>query len=928
MRLRRRSTLRRLLPLLGLWLAVGCGNTGSCAGGPVEPIPGGFQGTKEKNAAAVRISPAGFDYLNAHWSQLIANLMPTAKVSPFNPAWIDIPIAMPCTSVKQSDLNVVGLGDELFICDNGNGGPKTDGYMDAKCDGKDTPCPVVITLRNLKFTPESPDKISVVATISIDALRDLTTGTTSSIYIDSLTWAGACVVPIIGWRMGCYVNFYSSRGDRPDDTVTVKMQFGSDELWDGQLTFDLAPPDPEAPDELVGGLGDVESKDFEIGKQNCEAPSCIDGEDESMCGWLCEVANWGLVKSIIFDWVLKPQIQKMIGSTLDTQLCRPCNPTDPLVPLCPAGSTCQCSTGGTCDPATKVCMGDPNHGGRCVPRLLGFEGRIKAGEVLAPFGGDPATKVDLLAAAGGSAPKVDSAFEAPMLGGVGAANKSACVPTLDPPADQVLPAPTLQSEGPADYHVGLAVSQNFLTRMIYEGHQSGALCLNLESATIPAMSTGLLKIALPSLGVISGNETQDAPMMVVLRPLGVPKLHIGEGTYNPSTKKPIKPLLTVELTDLRIDIYALVEDRFVRLFTIAADVKVPLSIIAEGCPMTVLPALGDLGQMIVIRKDVPSNAELLAEDPSALTELIPVILGMAEPVLANSLKPIAFPDMNGFRVKVNQLKGVTRIGTSDDFYYLGVYGQLGLAGQCASWGPEAHARLSSALIPPREEMVLRAGHKLPWPKAILDVWADDLPGQSRPMEYAWRVDGGLWSTWQPGPKLEVEHPALVGQTRHRIEVRARIAGDGTLVGPPSAGVTFAVDWEPPKVSLAPNAIAGLIDVEAADAVSPKETLEFAYRVGDGTLSAFGPARPIDLLAIQAAGSIEVQVKDEAGLVGSATWKAPKTAGVTLPANGGAGEPLGGATSGCTSAGAGLPALWALGFALLPLAMRRCRQKNA
>jgi hypothetical protein len=120
--------------------------------------------------------------------------------------------------------------------------------------------------------------------------------------------------------------------------------------------------------------------------------------------------------------------------------------------------------------------------------------------------------------------------------------------------------------------------------------------------------------------VVAGSDTKDAPMLVVLRPLGVPVLHIGEGTFNPSTQKPIEPLLTVELADLRIDLYALVEDRFVRLFTVAADVKVPLSLIVEGCPMTVQPALGDLGEMIVIRKDVPNNAELLAEDPSALTE--------------------------------------------------------------------------------------------------------------------------------------------------------------------------------------------------------------------------------------------------------------------------------------------------------------------
>jgi hypothetical protein len=121
-------------------------------------------------------------------------------------------------------------------------------------------------------------------------------------------------------------------------------------------------------------------------------------------------------------------------------------------------------------------LGDAQHGGRCVPRLLGFEGRIKAGEVLAAYGGDPATKVDLLAAAGGGPPQVDSAFEAPMLAGVKAANQSACVPALPAPADRTLPPPTLQSEAPADYHVGLAISQDFLSRLGVRGAPVPARC--------------------------------------------------------------------------------------------------------------------------------------------------------------------------------------------------------------------------------------------------------------------------------------------------------------------------------------------------------------------------------------------------------------------------------------------------------------------
>jgi hypothetical protein len=303
-----------------------------------------------------------------------------------------------------------------------------------------------------------------------------------------------------------------------------------------------------------------------------------------------------------------------------------------------------------------------------------------------------------------------------------------------------------------------------------------------------------------------------------------------------------------------------------------------------------------------------------------------MILGMAEPVLATAIKPVPVADMNGFRIHVDQLKGVTRVGTSDDFYYLGLYATLGLAGQCENWGPHARARLAQAIIPPAEQMVLRKDQPLPWPKAILEVGADDLPGKSRPMEYAWRVDGGLWSTWFDGPQLTVEHPVLMVPGHHRLEVRARIAGESQLVGLPSEPVPMIVDWEAPRVRLRPDAEAGLLQVEASDAVSAPEALRYAYRVGDGALSDFGAARPIDLAAVRSAGAVEVQVMDEAGLVGKAVWKAPLASAIaptSKPASvGAAGGDILPQHVGCSAGGAGL-ALLALGF--LPIALGRRRR---
>jgi hypothetical protein len=146
-----------------------------------------------------------------------------------------------------------------------------------------------------------------------------------------------------------------------------------------------------------------------------------------------------------------------------------------------------------------------------------------------------------------------------------------------------------------------------------------------------------------------------------------------------------------------------------------------------------------------------------------------------------------------------------------------------------------------------------------------------------------------------------------------------------MVGPASEPVTLVSDWDPPKVALKADREAGLMRVVATDRVSPPETLRYAYRVGDGVLSAFSKQRPIDLASVEASGTLEVRVMDEAGLVGSALWRAEQSSAVQPRAvTSGAGQAAS-SSGGCSSAGAGLGLL---ALALLPRVLRRRRQKDA
>src|SRR5690606_36639186 len=119
------------------------------------------------------------------------------------------------------------------------------------------------------------------------------------------------------------------------------------------------------------------------------------------------------------------------------------------------------------------------------------------------------------------------------------------------------------------YQLGLGISSQFLNGAAWGEHQSGALCLQISSeASGGFVTTGLLKTFLPSLGTLTERDGRDAPMLIVLRPAQPPRIRVGEGTYDPETNRPLDPLLRLELTNLSIDFYGLIDDRQMPLFTL------------------------------------------------------------------------------------------------------------------------------------------------------------------------------------------------------------------------------------------------------------------------------------------------------------------------------------------------------------------------
>jgi hypothetical protein len=336
-------------------------------------------------------------------------------------------------------------------------------------------------------------------------------------------------------------------------------------------------------------------------------------------------------------------------------------------------------------------------------------------------------------------------------------------------------------------------------------------------------------------------------------------------------------------------------------------------LIFEGCDK-VTPALADLKMLIANIRT--SNSEMLAEDPQVLADLVPAVIGLAEPALAGALKGFALPSLGNFKLKVNEVKGLGNIAGSENYNHLGLYAQLLPAnGMCAVTAPKMVASLRQSVMPNHADMRLDGKHTPPIPAAVLEVHALNKAGTP---EFAFQVDEGLWTDFSTveADTLTVAHPRFLLQGVHTIKVRSRVSEDPQGISAP-VSVGFVVDYDAPELTLTTDTAHDQVLVSAHDVVTRDEALLFSYRVGQGDFSAFGPRRDIKLSAVDAQGGVTVRVQDELGNVGEAVYRAAEVAlRPNAPTN--VLSPEAGVASGCAS----VPGVELLGLALVLAARRR------
>ncbi|MBS2025611.1 MAG: hypothetical protein JST92_24700, partial [Deltaproteobacteria bacterium] len=527
----------------------------------------------------------------------------------------------------------------------------------------------------------------------------------------------------------------------------------------------------------------------------------------------------------------------------------------------------------------------------CEPVALAIAGQLDVTSLTDVVGFPSDTKLNLFAGLGGkTAPAAIDAKGLQLAGMAGtqpgnASGVSVCVPPITfPPDTAAIPAlnfDDLANQPPAagsstqvalDYQVGFALASQMLNRGFYDAFNSGMLCITVSDKTAAPISTSFLKILLPSIGLLT--HGQDAPLAILLRPTTAPVIRIGRGTNNVNTDgtvTPNDPLITVTLNKLNLDFYATIDERSVRLFTLTADVSLPLGLrtFAGAQQDTLQPVLGDL--TTVLTNITASNNEMLAEDPSELSQLLGAAIKLAQPLLAGVLKPITLPKMLGLDFQVKGVAGAVPIDPAhpeNGYHHLAIWAGIQQCtgtpgGACARYETDTEAAIVNRNVPDDLEELRGPNRVLP----SVDIEAKALTARHGDVDFSYRIDGGFWSPWIRQSRFTVQDELFMIQGHHRIEVTSREGGDDRTQDLEPAVVDFLVSIEPPTVAL--NELAdGSIQTKSHSAASPSWALKYRYKFEGEGWSELGASR--DISAAERGGrGVAVQVVDEAGRVAKA-----------------------------------------------------------
>jgi MYXO-CTERM domain-containing protein len=683
---------------------------------------------------------------------------------------------------------------------------------------------------------------------------------------------------------------------------------------------------------------------------NATVTANIDTSIVNICGSLCaDIAD--LLKSTLVSELTAP-LQTTIKNELQTQLCT--KPDTTVTPPCPDGT--EVGDGGDCVFQTAP--------GTCVPTLLGLDGNMNLGSLVAKYSPGNTAAVDLVLAAAGAAdpspncgpntlwtdaggcatdPSPPYTGHTPngltlgMIGGMLPDPQSTCVPVAANAIPQNIPIPAQlltdplapwDADGGPDFD--LALAGRFLNYAAGSAYNSGVLCLGVSTEDFQALSTGYVSAVVPSLKDMTfepGKQSAPAAMAIVTRPQKPPTIAIGDGTDIVKD-----PLLNVTLPSFAIDFYVWSYDRYIRAFTYTADLTIPIDLQTGKDPTTnpnggILPVLGTL----TAANGVVTNSGLIWEDPTQLGSALSSLLGgIVGEFLGKGFSPINISSAlakygiaitipaDGFRKLTSPLGD----GGTDDF--LALFANLTTMPTMMKQA-DTQASLGAIEVHP-EAMTLQGADPARFPKIPLTLsspGADD----SMSVEYTYWIDAQPHAAWTTSPSVTVDSPYLFLQGKHVLHASARYVGHAESEDTTPAQVPFLIDVLAPVMSV--DVSGSTITVNAYDYVSDTSALQARYRLTDadgnvGEWTAWQSLGSVASFDAGSASSAEVQVQDEAGNVGDTNQLIRGRPDPTLPSSS---SSCGCSTPGGAQGPAGLAALAVLSI-VGAVALRRRRAASA
>ncbi len=637
-------------------------------------------------------------------------------------------------------------------------------------------------------------------------------------------------------------------------------------------------------------------------------------EDDILAGLeYCGGALTPTILDALDNFLIGFLYDSLVGSLtggIEEALCQQANPD--LDPPCPTGTS---NVDGVCRYGTDASA-------ECASIILGMDGNIDLGGLLASFSPGTRGAFDFLFAAGGHSVRSDSSGQhwgdlnpidqgatLGMYGGTEPTPTSGCVPLANVELPTAIPIPdellgnTLSDwptsiDGP---HFGLALSERFVNYALAQMYNSGALCLGITADALGdavPLTTALVGVGLGlpepkgSLDEL-GLQKKAVPLAIVLRPQQPPHIEVGGGTDLETD-----PLLRLTMPQVSFDFYVWSLDRYIRAFTATMDLDVPLNL--EVTDEGLLPVIEDLG----VDNATVTNSALLRKDPALIAVALQDLLGgLVGSFLGDALPAV---DINGLLVDLGMelqiplseggaspgLRKLTK--DSDDF--LGIFATLAIAAppdgevapQASSYEgapSETTAELVSLQVDPAG-LTPDGRTRDNGPRATLRL-GSSLDDGRQAVEWQYKIDTQPWHPFTRERHLVVDDDWLRVQGRHRIKVRSRVVGDVHSLDPEPAEVLAIVDVDQPWVGVQERAD-GRWAVQVTDNVSSPDQVQVRLRLGwDGgdeiewsEWSAWTPADSLAALWPEDAEIIEVEATDEDGNIGTVTQELIRGRGAT------------------------------------------------